>query len=111
MGFCGAWLLVRKRGLAPQSRPEFFDIPLDKHKQHDKRKDVGYIYPCPSGETKSPAGVGLAAEVVPAPAVAGGAEQQIYERAERQDVVADQKILQVEDGAAGTEQAGNPKAG
>ena len=54
----------------------------------------------PFGEANALAGVNLFDELIPAPAIAGGAEGQEHQAAQRQDVVADKEVLQVQHAGA-----------
>ena len=61
-----------------QLREEFCNIPLNEYREHDNRQNVRNINANPVRELQSLAGVGLLAEVFPAPAVARSAEHKIH---------------------------------
>ena len=90
----------RTGGALPDGRTKLYSkelVPIAHHKdeQHDQGQNIGHIKPHPSGEFQSAACVGLRQEAFPAPAAAGDAEQQIDQRSQRQDIVADNKVLQI----------------
>lgn len=68
--------------------------------QHDKRQDVGEVHAQAAADFQPLARVCLGKVIVKPPAVARNAEQQVDKRAERQEQIADEKVLEVEDGAA-----------
>jgi len=78
-------------------------IPVDEDSQHDERQDVGDIEADPLREGDAFAGVGFFDEVVPAPAVAARAESEVDEAAEREEVVADEEVFEIEDARARAE--------
>ena len=94
----------RTGGALPDGRTKLYSkelVPIAHHKdeQHDQGQNIGHIKPHPSGEfPQSAACVGLRQEAFPAPAAAGDAEQQIDQRSQRQDIVADNKVLQIHNG-------------
>lgn len=84
-------------------RRKFLPIPHHKNKQHNQRQNIAHIEPCPLWEPNAFAGVGFGDEVIPAPAVAAGTEEQVYQASQGQQVVGDKEVLQVLDSAAGTQ--------
>lgn len=60
---------------------------------HDHGQHVGHVRPQPFGDFQPFALVGFGEEILPAPAVAGGAENDEQQTAQGQQQVADQKIL------------------
>lgn len=75
-------------------------IAVKEDEEDNQRQDIGCIKAHPFGEANALAGVNLFDELIPAPAIAGGAEGQEYQAAKRQDIVADEKILQVQHAGA-----------
>lgn len=76
---------------------KFAPIPLYEEEYYDQGYDEGYVESYPFGEFWSFAGVGFGEEVFPAPSVTGGAEENVYQAAKRQEVVAYDEVLKVED--------------
>ena len=79
---------------------EYCVIAVKEDEEDNQRQDIGCIKAHPFGEANALAGVNLFDELIPAPAIAGGAEGQEHQAAQRQDVVADEKILQVQHAGA-----------
>ena len=67
-----------------------------KDDEHDNRQDIAYIEADIILDLESAAFVGLLLEVLPTPAAAGGAEQQVNQRTERQPDVGHEEVLEVE---------------
>ena len=68
--------------------------------QDDEGQAIGQVAAHPVVHLEAVAGVDFLLVVVPAPAVAGDAEQQVDEGAERQEEVADEEVLQIQHCAA-----------
>ncbi len=77
-------------------------IPVNENNQYNQGQDVGRIEANPYRELDALAHIGFGDEVVPAPAVTAYAEQQINEAAQREQVVADKEVFQIEHTAAFT---------
>ena len=75
-------------------------IAVEEDEEDNQRQDIGCIKAHPFREGNALAGVNLFDELIPAPAVAGGAEGQEHQTAERQDIVADEEVLQVQHAGA-----------
>ena len=99
--------LLEKRSFSTASKHRFrgaFRISLEelilnaecKDDEHDNRQDIAYIEADIILDLESAAFVGLLLEVLPAPAAAGGAEQQVNQRTERQPDVGHEEVLEVE---------------
>ena len=71
-----------------------------KNEKHNKGQYIGKIRTCPFGEFESVSGICFLNEVVPAPAVAGDTEQKINKASKWKQVVGDNKIFQILNGAA-----------
>ena len=67
-----------------------------KDDEHDNRQDIAYIEADIILNLESAAFVGLLLEVLPTPAAAGGAEQQVNQRTERQPDIGHKEVLEVE---------------
>lgn len=93
MRFCGVVRLFEEQCV----------VPVDEDGEHDEREDVGDIEADPFRERDAFAGVGFADEVVPSPSVAARAECEVDEAAERQEVVADEEVFEIEHARAGAE--------
>ena len=84
----------------PGRLEELLDIPLSKDEQEHDRKNPRQIEAQEPRELHAAAGIRLGHEVIPAPAVAMTAEQHEHEGAERQNVVADDEVFQIQHGAS-----------
>ena len=74
---------------------------LPNQKQDQQRQQISHIGPEQSGNFWPVSSVGLLPVILKPPAEAGHAEQQITEGADGQDQIADQKIFQIQNCAAG----------
>ena len=72
------------------------DIQCDDNDRNNKLEDRLH----PILHLHALAGVGLSLKVLPAPSYAAGTEQYKYQRTERQQVVADNVILKIEERAS-----------
>ena len=67
-----------------------------KDDEHDERQDIAHIEANAVAHLDAAALVRLVLEILPSPAIARGAEQQIDERAKRKPQIGNQKILKIE---------------
>ena len=77
-------------------RKEFVVEAEGKDEQNDQRQTIGQIAAHPVLHPGAFAGVDFLFVVLPAPAAAGNAEQQIDQRAQRQEQIADEEILKIQ---------------
>lgn len=79
------------------------DQPQHQDYGHQYRQHIAHIATHPALHFQSLAGVGLFGKVLLAPAVAGGAEENKDERAQRQQQIAHHKVLQIQHAGARTQ--------
>lgn len=84
-----------RRLCAKERRKELGPIALYKDKQDDQWEHIGDISTNPARKFDAVTAVGFLDKVVPTPAAAPGAEEQINQGTEWQQVVADDKVLEV----------------
>ena len=75
------------------------NVTLYKDINNNNGDDVFCVEMNLPGEIHPGACVGFFDEIVPSPTMFGAAEENIYKGTERQDVLADQKVFKVQDGA------------
>lgn len=75
-------------------------ISLNEYDEYNQRQDIAHINPGPCGEMNSLPFIGLRHKFLKAPSVTAGAKQQIKHAADRQKVVAEDKILQIQNRAS-----------
>ena len=76
------------------------DISLNEYDEYNQRQDIAHINPGPCGKMNSLPFIGLRHKFLKAPSVTAGAKQQIKHAADRQKVVAEDKILQIQNRAS-----------
>ena len=74
---------------------ELLDIALSKDEYHDDGKDLRQVEAEGLGELQASAFIGLSHELIPAPAVAGAAEQAVDKRTDGKEVVADAEVFEI----------------
>ena len=78
-----------------------FVVDADEENSQDHNgQQIRHIPAHPIAHLQALAGVGLLGKVLPAPAVAGRAEQQVDQRADRQPNIGHQEIFQIHNGGA-----------
>ena len=82
---------------------KFRPISLDEQEQDDEGDYDGDVASYPFGEFGAFSGVGFFQEVFPAPAVTCSTEEYIHQASQREQVVADEEVLQIEDGCSFSE--------
>ena len=75
------------------------DISSDEDEQYKKRQKPCHIQSRPFRELHTGTGIRLVREVLPAPAVLAGTEEQVYHAAQREQVVAYDEVFQIHDAA------------
>ena len=75
-------------------------IAVEEDVENDQRQNIGCIEADPFREAYALTGVGLGDEVIPAPAIAARAEAKVDKASQRQQVVADEEVLQVKHAGA-----------
>ena len=81
---------------------ELLDVALSQYDDHYHRKNLSQIEAESLGELQASALVGFGHELIPAPAIAGAAEQAVDERTDGQQVIADNEVFKVHDAGAFT---------
>ena len=76
---------------------KFAPVALYEQEDYDERYDVCYVWPYPFREFQAFACICLVHKVIPAPAVPACTEQHIDEAAQREQVVADDEVFQIQD--------------
>ncbi len=69
-------------------------IAHDKDEQYDGGQDEAYINTRPLREFHAFAGISFLNEVLPAPAIAAGTEQQVSQASQGKQVIGDDEVLQ-----------------
>ena len=82
---------------------EFLPVSHNKDKGNDQRQDITDIESCPLWEFRSLAGIGFSDKVFPSPSPFACTEEKIYQTSERQQVVGNNKVFQILNGASGAE--------
>ena len=79
---------------------ELIVITHYENQQNDKRQYIGEIWTCPFWKFNTVSKIRLFDEVVPSPSIAGNAEQQVNKASKGKQVVGDNEVLQVLNGAS-----------
>lgn len=95
--FCSCQIHFFNYLLIPQ---KLGGISLNKYDEYNQRQDIAHINPGPCGEMNPLPFIGLRHKFLKAPSVTAGAKQQIKHAADRQKVVAEDKILQIQNRAS-----------
>ena len=75
-------------------------VAVEEDVENDQRQNIRRIEANPFREAYALTGVGLGDEVIPAPAIAARAEAKVDKASQRQQVVADEEVLQVKHAGA-----------
>ena len=95
--FCSCQIHFFNYLLIPQ---KLGGISLNKYDEYNQRQDIAHINPGPCRKMNSLPFIGLRHKFLKAPSVTAGAKQQIKHAADRQKVVAEDKILQIQNRAS-----------
>ena len=71
------------------------DDSKDKHQDNDQRQDICHVRSHPGHDFHTFALVGLFNKLIPAPSIAARTENNENERADGQDIIADDEVLKV----------------
>lgn len=81
----------------PSLHKKFINIAVNEDDYYDQRDDKGAVPTQSARKFEALSCVCFADEFVPAPSISCGAEEDIYQRAQRQQVVADNEVFQIKD--------------
>lgn len=81
---------------------EFLVVSHDEDHEYDERQTVCTVQADPFWEFQAFSGICFFDEVIPAPTIFGCAEKQINKTAKRKQVVGNDEVFQILNGAAGT---------
>ena len=83
----------------PLSPKEHRIVAVSENIKHDERQDPRHIETDPNGELHAAPGVRFPQEILPSPAAAAHAKEEIDQTPERQEIIADKKIFQIQNAA------------
>ena len=75
---------------------EEIDVALNEHEQYNQGQYPGQVSSQPSGHFSALSGVDFFKVIVESPTMAGNAEQQVYQRSERKQVITEYEIFKIE---------------